>query len=896
MALRLKSKNKVFNNSVSYFLTPVATMVFIAIAHINLANANNDSIEFNTDVLDLQDKSNISLNEFSRAGYVMPGKYPFKINLNSRDLADIFDVEYIADPNDPGMTEPCLTPDVVDLIALRDEWKQKVEFAKNGQCLIPNSIPGMTINGSLAKETITITVPQAYIEFTSDNWDPPSRWDEGVPALIFDYNLNANLTRPADSANTQSVTGNGTTGFNLGAWRFRADWQASYNRTNGQSTDRKWDWSQYYAYRAVKELNAKLTMGEQFLRSGLFDSFRYMGVSLISDERMLPPNLRGYAPEVTGVARTNAKVIVTQQGRVIYETQVAPGPFRIQDLSDAVSGKLDVRVEEQDGSVQEFQMNTASIPYLTRPGSVLFKIAGGRPNNMEHETEGQGFVTGEFSWGVSNGWSLFGGGIAAGDYNALSLGVGRDLLAFGAISFDVTESRAKLKTDNKIYTGASYRLSYSKRFEEYDSQVTFAGYRFSERDFMSMNQYLDRRYRGVEFDNSKELYTITFNKYFTSADLTAYLNYNHETYWNKPAAKRYNVSIAKYFDIGRFKNINLSLTAFRNKFDNRNNDDGLYMNLSLPWADRASISYNNMVTRDGNSHTVSYFDSVDDKTNYRVGTGVSSRGRGTIDGFYTRYADLATVTASTSYINGDTSSAAFSLQGGATVTGHGAALHRINTPGGSRVMVGTEGVKNVPIQGFGPTTETNIFGKAVVADISDYYRTSTHIDVTQLPDDVEAIRTSQPITLTEGAVAYREFEVLSGIKTMVRLALADGSYPPFGATVRNEKNRELGIVTDNGSVYISGVNPNEVLDVYWDGSVQCKIQVPENITTAEFNSLLLPCTNSPSVEPGYMPAKAVPVGQSAPVYKPAPIKQGVEPSQRWLLKPPDIAYSADYTE
>ncbi|NHX33807.1 fimbria/pilus outer membrane usher protein, partial [Escherichia coli] len=91
----------------------------------------------------------------------------------------------------------------------------------------------------------------------------------------------------------------------------------------------------------------KLTMGEQFLRSGLFDSFRYMGVSLISDERMLPPNLRGYAPEVTGVARTNAKVIVTQQGRVIYETQVAPGPFRIQDLSDAVSGKLDVRVEEQ---------------------------------------------------------------------------------------------------------------------------------------------------------------------------------------------------------------------------------------------------------------------------------------------------------------------------------------------------------------------------------------------------------------------------------------------------------------------------------------------------------------------------------------------------------------------
>lgn len=895
MALLLKRKNKVSNNSVSYFLTPVATMVFIAIAQINLANANNDSIEFNTDVLDLQDRGNISLSEFSRAGYVMPGKYPFKINLNSRDLPDSFEVEYITDPEDEGNTKPCLTPEVVDHFALRSEWKKKAEFSNQGQCLIQESIPGMTVAGSLAKEKITITVPQAYVEYTSDNWEPSSRWDDGVPALIFDYNLNANITRPSDAANSQSFSGNGTTGFNLGPWRARADWQASYNHTSGQSTDRKWDWSQFYAYRAVKELNAKLTLGEQFLRSGLFDSFRYIGASLISDERMLPPNLRGYAPEVTGVARTNAKVIITQQGRIIYETQVAPGPFRIQDLSDAVNGKLDVRIEEQDGSIQEFQMNTASIPYLTRPGSVLFKMAGGRPNNMDHETEGQGFVTGEFTWGVSNGWSLYGGVLGAGDYNALSLGVGRDLLAFGAISFDITQSRAKLKTDNKIYTGASYRLSYSKRFEEYDSQVTFAGYRFSERDFMSMNQYLDRRYRGAEYDNNKELYTITFNKYFTSADLTAYLNYSHETYWNKPAAKRYNLSIAKYFDIGRFKNINLSLTAFRNKFDRSKNDDGLYMNLSMPWADVASISYNNMVSRDGNSHNVSYFDRLDDKTHYRVGTGVSSRGRGMVDGFYSRDADLATMTASTSYINGDTSSAAFSLQGGATVTGYGAALHRINIPGGSRVMVGTEGAQNVPIQGFGPATETNMFGKAVVADISDYYRSTTKIDVNKLPENVEAIKTTQTLTLTEGAVAYREFEVLAGFKTMVRLALADGSYPPFGATVRNEKNRELGIVTDNGSVYISGVTANEELSVYWDGSEQCKIQMPENIATAEFNSLLLPCTNGPAAVPGYVPASTVPVGQ--PARKVAPLStQGITPSQRWLLKPPDLTQNMDYIE
>ncbi|WP_162868191.1 fimbria/pilus outer membrane usher protein, partial [Klebsiella pneumoniae] len=73
-----------------------------------------------------------------------------------------------------------------------------------------------------------------------------------------------------------------------------------------------------YAYRAVPALRSKLTLGEGYLDSGLFDSFRFGGLSLRSDDNMLPPNLRGYAPEVTGVAKSNAKVIISQQGRVLY--------------------------------------------------------------------------------------------------------------------------------------------------------------------------------------------------------------------------------------------------------------------------------------------------------------------------------------------------------------------------------------------------------------------------------------------------------------------------------------------------------------------------------------------------------------------------------------------------
>ncbi len=49
-------------------------------------------------------------------------------------------------------------------------------------------------------------------------------------------------------------------------------------------------------------------------------------------------------------------------------------------------------------------------------------------------------------------------------------------------------------------TGSSYRLSYSKSFDELNSTITFAGYRFSQDKFRTLSQYLDERenkYLGI---------------------------------------------------------------------------------------------------------------------------------------------------------------------------------------------------------------------------------------------------------------------------------------------------------------------------------------------------------------------------------------------------------------
>ncbi len=84
-------------------------------------------------------------------------------------------------------------------------------------------------------------------------------------------------------------------------------------------------------YRAIPRWRANLTLGENYINSEIFSSRRYTGASLESDDRMLPPKLRGYAPQVSGIADTNARVVISQQGRILYDSTVPAGPFTIQD-------------------------------------------------------------------------------------------------------------------------------------------------------------------------------------------------------------------------------------------------------------------------------------------------------------------------------------------------------------------------------------------------------------------------------------------------------------------------------------------------------------------------------------------------------------------------------------
>ncbi|QWZ48825.1 outer membrane usher protein [Enterobacter bugandensis] len=798
----------------------------------------DDDIQFNTDVLDVKDRGNIDLSQFSNKNYIMPGDYAFTVKINQNQIPEqkisIFNVG-----DSKKDTKVCFSPDLVSKLGFKDEYLKKMPIWHKQDCQDIQILEGVEVHPDLGTGVISISVPQAYLEYATENWVPTSLWDNGIPGVLADYNLNFLANKNNDEQETNNVSGNGTFGGNLGAWRARADWQANYDDQNDDnSTQKSWSWSRFYLYRPLPALKSKLTLGEDYLNSDMFDSFRFAGASLISDDNMLPPNLRGYAPEVTGIAHTNAKVTISQEGRVIYETQVAAGPFDIQDLSEAVSGTLDVHVQEQDGSVQNFKVNTASIPYLARPGSVRYKIYAGKPMDYDRHSEGDNFGSGEFSWGVTNGWSLYGGLLGSKDYSSEAVGIGRDLMVLGAIALDITHSDASL--DNEQRQGQSYRLSYSKRFDETGSEVTFAGYRFSDKDFMSYSDFLDYISEDDDFMQSKEMYTMTFSQNIDSLGLSAYINYSHETYWNNPAEDRYNISLSRYFDVGKYKNINLSVNAYRNKFDG-DNDDGLYISLSVPWGDTGTLSLDSSVNGQNNSNLLGYSDRFNNGDNYRVQAGASESGA-SFNGYYDHPGDMAEISTSLDYQGNQYQSAGVTLRGGMTATAHGAALHRSSKMGGTRMMVDAGEAADIPVQGYGSDVHTNMFGKAVVTDVSDYSKSILRLDLDHMPDNADASTSVEEDALTEGAIGYRKFNVVSGLKGMAVIRLSDGSYPPFGATVYNADKQEVGIVSDEGQIYLSGIRPGAKMQVEWNGSEQCSLSLPDKLEGGKnLESLFLPC-------------------------------------------------------
>ena len=586
-------------------------------------------------------------------------------------------------------------------------------------------------------------------------------------------------------------------------------------------------------------------MGQYDLSSGLYDTFHFTGASLESDEQMLPPDLRGYAPQISGIAQTNAKVTVTQNSRTLYQTTVSPGPFTIADLGTTLQGQLDVTIEEEDGRKSTFQVGSASIPYLTRKGQVRYKSSVGKPTSTTHnDVNNPLFWTGEASWGWLSDVSLYGGAIVtADDYQAATGGVGFNLNRFGSFSLDITRAEANLRNDDQgKQRGFSYRANYAKRFEETNSQVTFAGYRFSDKEYVTMSEYISSRDGSDSSSNEKESYVLSFNQFVAPLELNTYLSVTRNTYWNSETNTNYSFSLSRSFDIGAFKNISASLAMSRVRW-NDDEENQYYFSLTLPLENNRNIMYSlQRYGDDATTQTATWYDGSDRNNPWNMSVSGTDKefgdGEAAMRGYYQHYSPYGRLNVNGSVKPSSYRSLSAGWNGSFTATRYGAALHDYNTGNSSRVMVDADGIAGVEVNNH--RSMTNMFGISVVPSVGNYTTAMVMVNNNNLPDGVDVTNSVIRTTLTEGAIGYMPLSATKGYQIIGVIRLEDGRYPPLGVTVTDKATgRDIGLVADDGFVYLSGIQENSILTLKWNDNV-CDL-TPPNHSNLDGQAIILPC-------------------------------------------------------
>ncbi|MEI9535628.1 fimbria/pilus outer membrane usher protein [Moellerella wisconsensis] len=786
------------------------------------------SVEFNTDILNSEDKANIDVSRFKNPNFILPGTYFFNIIINNTQLTQsTVPIQIIGDSKDASVSDVCIDKSYINSLGIKEKYIDELTYWNNGQCIDFSVLKGVSVIPNLPEGIVTLNIPQLYLEYMDNNWLPKSLWDEGINGLLLDYNANYQYS-DQDSLKHQIASISGYIGANLGAWRLRSEYYGNYQKqvSNGQtSTIRSFLFNAIYLYRNIKELNSKLVIGESTTPSQILEPIKFTGLSLFTNDSMLPPRLRGYAPEITGIAKTNARVVITQLGRVLYDGNVPAGPFKIQSLNSGTRGELNVKIIEQDGSEQQFIVNSSNVPYLTRPGTTRYNVSAGQPTKVDHSVyRGVFFFRAEASHGLNNNWSLNGATDISQGYQQISLGIGRFMNQFGALSVNIARSFTQL--DHNSPSGNSYSVNYSKTFDDYDMDLTFAGYRFTDRKYYTLSQYLNLR-DDRTVDNEKERYQITLSKRLGEFNIN--LNYQLQQYWDKGQTHQYGLNIGKSVNIPylNLQGGSVTLSANRNYYQNKY-DDQISLMLSVPFG-KQFYTFDTMKYNDTYNSRVSVSNLTDDNDYYNLSASTSygkdAKKQSTLAGMYDLPTRYASINSNMSISDKGDNSLGFGLNGGVTLTQYGVALHSSSYSSASRLMIDTNNIADVPLNNG--TTVTNRLGIGVIPNMTNYYKNSYNVDLSKLPDNIESSNTVYDIALTEGAIGYRKISADKGFKLFANIKMSDNSgSPPFGSQVLNEKGREVGIVSDNGLVWLTAVQSEEKLNINWSNKTQCSTTLP----------------------------------------------------------------------
>ncbi|ECG5958019.1 fimbrial biogenesis outer membrane usher protein [Salmonella enterica] len=814
-------------------MTPVR-LCCVLVSGICLAGISSAMAEdtlFNPRLLEIGSHPiDVDISQFNRSNSLPAGNYKVDVVINGQ-FFERQDIQFVQDAPDAEL-HPCFVAvkTVLASYGVKVEALPSAQSIDNTACVDPTPlVPGAVWSLDANQLTLNISLPQLYIDTFARDYISPSRWDQGINAMMVNYDFSGSHTLKSDYDEDDTYYLNLRNGINLGAWRFR-----NYSTLNATNSDAEYHSISSYVQRDIAPLRSQIMMGDTWTASDIFDSTQVRGVRLYTDDDMLPSSMNGFAPVVRGIAKSNATVIIRQNNYIIYQSAVPQGAFAITDLNTTNSGgDLDVTIKEEDGSEQHFTQPYASLAILKREGQTDFDISMGEMRDEDDFTPNvlQAQVLHGLPWGLT----VYGGTQVADDYYSAALGMGKDLGVVGAISVDVTHAHSQFD-DGDDETGQSYRFLYSKRFDDTDTTLRLVGYRYSTEGYYTLNEWADRQNNTDDFwltGNRRSRVEGTWTQSFGPDFGNIYLTLSRQQYWQTDEVERlvqvgysnswhqvsWNVSWNYSDSPNRYHNQNHS--------DHYNDDDDdneqIFMfSVSIPlsgWLSNSYVDYsltqNNHnestmqvglggTALEGNnlSYNVQESWSSTPEDVYSSNASVTYDGTyGSVNGNYAYSKEQQTLNYGASggiLLHSD--GLTFSQELGETVA-------LVKAPGADGLALENATGVSTDWRGYTVKTQLDPYDENRVAIDSNYFSRA----------NVELESTVINLVPTRGAVVKAEFVTHVGYRVLFNVMQASGKPVPFGAmaTADLDSGTVTGIVGDNGELYLSGMPEEGKFSLNW---------------------------------------------------------------------------------
>lgn len=811
--------------------------------------------EFDRSMLAGHDSTNVDLARFEHGNPILPGLYNLDVYVNHNWVGRM-NIRFQA-PAPDASAAPCVDAALLARMGLHAVAHPPAAASPHAACAtLGEFIPGATLVPDLGDLRLDASVPQAYLGEVARGYVNPAALDAGVTAFVLDYSLNSYHSTSAGQGLTSTYLGL-RSGLNVAGWQLRQDSTVTWlSGEDGMPGRRRWQSIDAYAQRPFARLRAKLTLGDSYTDGAVFDSFGLRGVQFATDDQMLPPSLRGYAPTVRGIAQTNAKVTVSQNGVQLYQTTVAPGPFVIRDLyPTGYGGDLEVTVTEADGRQTSFRVPYAAVAQSLRPGVTRFDLAAGQLRNTSllHRP---GVFQAAIQRGFTNLVTLYGGAQASAGYGAM-LGGGALNTRLGAFALDLTAAHAEiphLGTRN----GQSLRLTYTRIIPETDTSLSVAAYRYSTSGFLSLTDAETARdfaRRGLDAlqwlpTGLPQIDGVALNGPLTPAQRAAlagsFFNPNAEA---SPAGllqqrNRFTLSLGQRLGAGGSLYANASIndywnqrgrdTQFQLGYNNHlgrlawglslmrgrtllgGYDNQVFFNasLALGHGPHAPSLTANLTHSDafGSQQQVTLGGAAGRWSQFGYGATLSNGGAGAAASVSGSYASpYATLGASVGQGN---HFAQQSLSASGTIVAHPGGVTFGQPAGDTLAIVHVPGAVGAHVASA-PGLRVGRSGYVLVPYLMPYQLDTIDINPEGMPLGVQLDATSAAVAPYAGAVIMVNFKTDRGRPLIARIRLPDGHPAPFGAEVFDAEGQALGVVGQAGVALVRGVTARGRLEVRW---------------------------------------------------------------------------------